>query len=126
MSGAQLSKALTLVALYAGSASAAIAEGDAAAGERVFNQCRACHSLEEGDHGVGPSLYNVVGQPAGAADGFRYSSALADSGLTWDHATLSAFLMDPRGTVRGNRMSFPGVDADEAADVIAFIEANSN
>lgn len=102
------------------------AEGDAKAGKRVFKKCAACHSVKEGKNGVGPSLYQIVGAPAGAVEGFRYSDALSGSGLTWDAETLSAFLSDPRGTVPGNKMAFPGLKKQsDIDDVIAYIIAKS-
>ena len=96
-------------------------------GEAVFRQqCAACHVLEEGRNRVGPSLVGIVDAPAGSVEGFRYSPALRNSELTWDHETLSAFLMDPRGTVPGNRMSFRGMSNQEDIDaVIAYILENS-
>lgn len=71
---------------------------------RAFAQCAACHSMEPGRRGIGPSLTNVVGKKAGSATGYNYSSALASSGLTWDVATLDRFLANPAGTVPGTRM----------------------
>ena len=68
----------------------AMAEGDAKAGKRVFAKCRACHKLEAGKHGVGPSLHNIVGREVAAADGFtKYSKAMKafGEGKTWDEAS---------------------------------------
>ncbi|MCV3270074.1 c-type cytochrome [Roseobacter sinensis] len=97
-------------------------------GEAIFRQqCASCHLLEEGRHRVGPSLHGIVGAPAGAVEGFRYSPALRASGLTWDPETLSAFLMDPRGTIPGNRMSYRGMDDQDDIDaVITYILERSN
>lgn len=107
-------------------ATPAFAEGDPSAGEAVFNQCRACHTIEDGRNRVGPSLYNIVGTPSGAVEGFRYSGALAEANLTWDAETLAAFLANPRDVVPGNRMAFRGLnDPDDIANVIAYIEAES-
>ena len=103
------------------------AEGDAKAGKRVFKKCKACHTVKDGKNKVGPSLFNVIGAPAGAVEGFRYSDALAGSGLTWDIDTLAAFLADPKAVVPGNKMSFPGLKKQsEIDDVIAYlIDASS-
>ena len=64
-----------------------VAAQDAAAGQRVFNQCRACHTVDRGGrNGVGPNLHGVVGRKAGAVEGFRYSASMkekAEGGLTW-------------------------------------------
>ena len=89
--------------------SPALAEGDAAAGEKVFKKCKACHSLEEGKKKVGPSLFGVMGKPAGAVDGFKYSKAMLASGLTWDDETLAKYLTKPKALVPKTKMSFAGL-----------------
>ena len=99
------------------------AAGDAAAGERVFNQCKACHQVGEGaKNRAGPTLNGIVGAPAGAVEGFRYSRVMVESGLTWDQETLAAYLTDPRGFMPGNRMAFRGLRSEsDVADVIAYM-----
>ncbi len=110
-------------------ASAALsAEGDAERGEALFQQCAACHQIGAGAvDRSGPALNGIVGKPAAAIDGFRYSTALrrlAEDGLVWNTETLDAFLADPRGYVRGTRMSFRGItEAQDRADLIAFLMA---
>ena len=85
------------------------------AGAAMLQKCRICHTLEAGGPTkVGPNLHGIFGRKAGAAAGFTYSSAMKNSGIVWDDATLGAFLRDPKGSMPGNRMSFPGI-ADEAA-----------
>ncbi|WP_120635001.1 c-type cytochrome [Ruegeria sp. EL01] len=101
---------------------AAIIDGDVKAGKKVFRKCRACHQLKEGRHGVGPSLHGVFGTSAGQADGFKFSSALQGSGVTWTVETLTQFLTDPKGTVPGNKMQFPGLKKDEEiVNLIAYL-----
>ncbi len=103
------------------------AEGDAKAGKNVFKKCKARHTVSEGKNKVGPTLYKIVDAPAGAVDGFRYSDALANSGLTWDVETLTAFLAKPRDVVPGNKMSFAGLKKEgDIADVIAYLIDKSN
>ena len=96
---------------------------DAAAGAKVFNQCRACHQVgETARNGVGPKLNGLVGRPAGAVEGFSYSAANKNSGLTLDEATLTEYLRDPRAKIPGTKMIFPGVKDDrQIADLIAFL-----
>ncbi len=107
-------------------AAPALAQGDANAGARTFNQCKACHTLEAGKNRVGPNLHGIVGAPSGAVEGFRYSRALSEANLTWDAETLTAFLANPREMVPGNRMAFRGLsDPQDIADLIAYIEAES-
>lgn len=100
------------------------AEGDPEAGARVFRTCAACHTLEPGAHRTGPSLANVFGRKAGAAEGFRrYSDALRSADLVWREDTLNGFLADPQAFLPGNRMTFPGIpDSQARADVIAYLQ----
>jgi cytochrome c len=99
------------------------AEGDAAAGEKVYKKCKACHSLEEGKNKVGPSLYGVYGRAAGAVEGYKYSSALKDSGLTWDDATLDKYLEKPKDLIPKTKMAFPGLKEEaDRQNVIAYIK----
>jgi cytochrome c len=102
---------------------AALADGDAEAGKKVFNKCKACHAVEEGKNKIGPSLFGVVGSAAGSVDGYKYSSSMAESGLTWDEETLDAFLKKPKDVVSGTKMTFAGLrKEDERDDVIAYLK----
>ena len=102
------------------------AEGDPAKGKRAFAQCVACHSIDEGKHRVGPSLHAIMGKPAGAAEGFDYSPAMRDSGLTWDDATMAEFLAKPRDKIAGTKMAFAGIRDDKRmADIIAYLHTLS-
>ncbi len=118
-------KAIGLAAVLAAFSAPALAAGDADAGKKVFNKCKACHALEEGKNKVGPTLFGVMGNKAASVQGFKYSKALQESGLTWDDATLAKFLAKPKDVVPGTRMAFAGLKKDdEIADVIAYIKAN--
>ena len=116
-------------ALLLGTALPAAAQ-DAAAGQRVFNQCRACHTINEGGRaGVGPNLHGVVGRKAGSIDGFRYSASMqekAAGGLTWDEATLRAYITNPKAVVPAGSMSYPGLrNEQQLNDLIAYLKQNS-
>ncbi|WP_298301202.1 cytochrome c family protein [uncultured Erythrobacter sp.] len=101
--------------------------GDAAAGETVFAQCRTCHLIDEGKNGVGPSLYGVIGRTAGTIEGFRYSDANANSGVTWTPEVMFEYLEAPREFMPGTRMAFPGLkNPQDRADVIAYLEASDD
>lgn len=85
-------------------------------GEKVFARCKVCHSLDEGKNGLGPSLANLKDRKAGTVEGFNYSNAMKNSGVTWNEETLDSHLKDVRGFVKGNRMAtlFPaGVKKNE-------------
>ena len=99
---------------------------DAAAGQRVFNQCRACHTVEQGGrNGVGPNLHGIFGRRAGSIEGFRYSApmrAKASEGLAWDEATLRAYITDPKVVVPAGTMSFPGLrNEQQLNDLMAYL-----
>lgn len=108
------------LSLAVGSAQAA---GDPENGKKAFAKCRACHQLEAGKHAVGPSLKGVFGRKAGSAEGFKYSDAMKNSGITWNEDTISQYLADPKGYVKGNKMVFPGIKKEsEVADLIAYLK----
>jgi cytochrome c len=106
--------------------SAALGQGDAAQGEKVFNQCKACHAVDEPQNKVGPHLVGIFGRPAGSVEDFKYSDALKESGITWNDETLSAFVADPRGYIKGNRMAYAGLKKDEdIANLLAYLKQES-
>jgi cytochrome c len=98
------------------------AQGDPKRGEKVFENCRACHTVEREVNDVGPSLYGVFGRRAGERDDFRYSPALKRSGIIWTPETLDSFIADPQKTVPANRMPYAGIpDARDRADLIMYL-----
>jgi cytochrome c len=102
---------------------AARADGDPARGEKRFEECATCHTLERGVNSVGPSLNGLFGRKAGEIADFRYSPALKKSGITWASQTLDTFIADPQKEVPGNRMPFAGMpDAGDRADLIAYLQ----
>lgn len=96
---------------------------DVAAGEKLFNQCRACHQLgETAKNTVGPVLNGFFGQKAGTRDGYSYSPAMKNSGLTWDEATFAEYIQNPRAKVPGTKMIYAGLkDEKRIADLLAFL-----
>ena len=98
-------------------------EGDPAAGEKVFNKCKACHVLNEEKNRVGPYLLGVFGRPAGTVEGFTYSSAMKDSGIVWSEETIAEYVADPKGRVPGNKMFFPGLKKQEdISNLLAYLK----
>ena len=99
-------------------------DGNAARGERVFNQqCKTCHSLEEGPSLTGPTLHGMFGRKAGAAAGFEFSPEMIKSGIVWDEATLAEYSRDPKAKVPGTKMVFNGVkQAGQLADLVAYLK----
>lgn len=98
--------------------------GDAAAGKRVFVKCLACHVVTQGQNRVGPSLYGIVGRPAGSIAGFAYSPANKNSGITWTEDVMFAYLKNPQAYIPGTKMVFPGLPSgQDRADVIAYLKS---
>lgn len=97
--------------------------GNAAEGEKVFIQCKTCHVKEAGQNRVGPSLAGIVGRAAGSVEGFNYSPANKNSGITWTPEKLFQYLEKPARVVPGTKMVFAGLpDAQKRADVIAYLQ----
>ena len=112
------------LALALGSTTASAA--DVEAGKKVFKKCKACHSLKPGKKKVGPSLHGVLGNKAGQVKGFKYSKAMKKADITWDDASLDAYLTKPRKFLKGTKMSFAGLKKKKDRDnVIAYIKANT-
>ncbi|MBN8501104.1 MAG: c-type cytochrome [Sphingomonadales bacterium] len=89
----------------------------------AFAQCAACHAVEAGKNGVGPSLAGVFGKKAGGVAGFAYSDANKNSGLTWDEATLDTYLTNPMKMVPGTKMTFAGLaDPAQRKAVIDYLK----
>lgn len=106
------------------------AEGDARRGEREFQRCFACHSVDAGETAKlqGPSLAGVVGRPAASVAGFEYSDAMkakGAAGLVWDPAPLDRYLADPEAFVPGTSMVVlpPLRDEQTRADLIAYLSS---
>ncbi len=97
--------------------------GDAAAGEKVFLQCKSCHVLEPGQNRIGPSLAGIIGRAAGTVEGYNYTEANANSGITWTKEKMFQYLENPMRVIPGTKMAFAGLkDAQDRADVIAYLE----
>lgn len=100
--------------------------GDATAGEATFRQCAACHKIEVGKNGIGPSLHGVAGRKAGSLAGYNFSGPMKNSNLTWDDQTLADYLENPRKKVAGTKMTYAGLrKPQDRANVIAYIKKAS-
>ena len=103
------------------------ASADAAAGEKLWRACKACHKLEDGANAVGPYLLGVVGRDIGGASGFSYSDALAGKGEAWTPENLSGFLENPSAWAAGTKMAYKGMkDVEDRANLIAYLESLAN
>ena len=113
-----LSAALLLAGL--GSAQAQ----DAAAGEKVFTQCRACHQIgENAKNAVGPVLNGLFGRHSGSVEGYNYSPANKNSGITWDEATFREYIQNPKAKIPGTKMIYAGLkDEQKINDLVAYLK----
>ena len=109
------------------------AAGDAAAGEKVFKKCKVCHTVQEGKNKVGPSLFGVVGRPAGGAAKYKYSASLkaaAAKGLVWTAENTIAYVENPKQFLKSylgekrvkNKMLFKLKNLQQRQDVVAYLE----
>lgn len=97
---------------------------DVAAGERSFNKCRACHQIgETAKNTVGPVLNGLFGRHSGSIEGYSYSPANKNSGITWDEATFAEYIKDPRAKIPGTKMVFAGIkNEQEIKDLTAYLK----
>ena len=105
-----------------------LAEASLDKGKRVFNKCKACHTISDGGkNGVGPNLWNIVNAAPAAKAGFKYSSALAEfKEKPWNYDNLNAFLTKPKAYAKGTKMTFVGLKkAKDRASVILFLRSLS-
>jgi len=114
-----ISATFAILIAFASPASA----GDVAKGAKIFKRCAACHTVDaDGKNKVGPNLHGFFGKAAGGKD-FKYSKAFMDANLTWDDATLDAWIKKPKDVVKKTKMLFAGIKNDkQRADLIAYLK----
>jgi cytochrome c len=97
---------------------------DVAAGEKSYNKCRACHQVgETAKNGIGPPLNGLFGRKSGSYDGFNYTDANKNSGITWDDAVFADYIKDPKAKIPGTKMAFAGIrNEQEIKDLTAFLK----
>lgn len=97
---------------------------DVAAGEKSFLKCKACHQIGEGaKNAVGPILNGLIGRKSGSIEGYSYSEANKNSGITWDEATFREYIKNPKAKIPGTKMIFAGIPQDAEIDnLVAYIK----
>lgn len=96
------------------------ATGNVARGQTLYKGCADCHSIAE--NGVGPMHKGVVGRKAGTVPGYDYSPDLKTSGIVWTEENLDKWLTGPQAMVPETKMFFDVPDAQDRADIIAFLK----
>jgi cytochrome c len=117
-------RALIIAGVMVLTSTAASLAQDAAAGEKVFAVCKACHQIgETAKIAVGPVLNGIIGRKAGTYTGYNYSDANKNSGLTWDEATFREYIKDPKAKVPGTKMIYAGLkDEQKISDLLAYLK----
>jgi cytochrome c len=117
-------KPLLIAALSIAGSSGMVLAQDLEAGEASFRKCAPCHSVgEDAANKVGPVLNGLDGRNAGAVEGFTYSDANKNSGITWNEETFKEYIRDPRAKVPGTKMIFAGIKIDkEVTDLWGYLK----
>ena len=103
--------------LTALAAAPAMAAGNAEAGEKVFNKCKTCHRIGEGAKNmVGPELNGLDGRKSGSAEGYSYTDANKNSGITWNEASFKEYITDPKKKIPGTKMIYAGLSSEQERD----------
>ena len=97
---------------------------DAAAGEKVFAECRACHQIgPKAKNVLWQQLNGIIGRKAGTVSGYNYSPANKNSGITWDESTFTTYIQNPQGVIKGTKMTFAGVkNPQQIKDLYAYLK----
>jgi len=111
--------AVTLIAVSA----PAFAQ-DVDAGEKSFRKCLPCHAIGEGaTNKLGPVLNGLEGRKSGTIEGYTYTDANKNSGITWNEASFKEYILDPRAKIPNTKMIFPGIkNEQEQADLWAYLK----
>jgi cytochrome c len=93
-------------------------------GATLFKQqCATCHTTNTSDAArQGPSLFRIVGRPAGKAEGFHYSSGFAKADFAWDESRLDAWLANPQGVIPGAVMAYRQAKPEIRTAIIAYLK----
>jgi len=117
-------KHLIIAAVIVVGSSAGARAQDVAAGETSFKKCLPCHSVgEDAKNKVGPVLNGLDGRKSGTIEGYNYTDANKNSGITWDEAVFKEYIQDPRAKIKGTKMVFAGIKNEtEIANLWAYLK----
>ena len=113
----------TLFMIAASTAASGALAQDADAGKTSFNKCLACHAVGDGaKNKVGPVLNGLDGRKSGSIEGYSYSDANKNSGITWNKDQFLDYIKDPKAKIPGTKMVFAGIKNEkEANDLWAYL-----
>ena len=113
----------TLSVIAAATAASSALAQDTDAGKTSFNKCLACHAVGEGaKNKVGPVLNGLDGRKSGSIEGYSYSDANKNSGITWNKDVFLEYIKDPKAKIPGTKMVFAGIkNENEANNLWAYI-----
>jgi cytochrome c len=117
--------ALALAGLVLGApGTAAAQDGNAEEGAEVFKKCRACHDVgPDAKNKVGPLLNGLEGRKSGTIEGYNYTEANKNSGITWDETVFAEYIKDPRAKIPGTKMAFAGIKSEnEIKNLWAYLK----
>ncbi|MFZ6691290.1 c-type cytochrome [Undibacterium sp. SXout20W] len=115
------SKFIFLIIMLPALTREAHAESNSIRGKELYDsRCIACHSIDQ--NRVGPAHQGVFNRRAGQAPGYNYSEALKNAKLVWSEKTLDAWLKSPEETIPGQAMGYSVSDAQDRADLIAYLK----
>jgi cytochrome c len=117
-------KGLVLASVIVIASSASAFAQDLTAGENSFKKCLPCHRVGEGAKNlVGPELNGIEGRKSGSADGYSYTEANKNSGITWDEAVFKEYITNPRAKIPGTKMVFAGISSEnERSNLWAYLK----
>ena len=105
-----------------------LSTADAAAGQRLSQQCAGCHDLTAAStNQIGPPLFGIVNRDRDSQPGFVYSSAMQSRHDPWTPDALYTFLRDPQVAVPETRMSLGGLpNPQDRINLIAYLESQKS
>ncbi len=119
-----MTRTLVLIGAVLAASSGGVLAADVAAGEQSFKKCLVCHSIgADAKNKVGPAQNGLDGRKAGTVEGFNYSDANKNSGITWNEQTFKQYIKAPQAMIPGTKMTFAGVaDPQEADNLWAYLK----
>ena len=117
-------KSLAIAGIVIVAAAGGALAQDLAAGENSFKKCLPCHSVgEDAKNKVGPVLNGLEGRKSGTIEGYNYTEANKNSGITWGEAVFKEYITNPRTKIPGTKMVFAGINNEnERANLWAYLK----